>query len=104
MVKHGVLYRTVVCSVLMLQARLSPTLSHLQVPASSIKTDVAITGSAMVAHSTATTLIQVHTSRNSPLPAPASTVCLTMHRATFTFLYTAKAYIYIMWKAARLPF
>ena len=37
----------------------------------SIKTDVAITGSAMAAHSTATTLIQVHTSRNSPLPAPA---------------------------------
>lgn len=74
MVKHGVQYRTVVCSVLMLQARLSPIPSHLPVLASSIKTDVAITGSAMVAHSTATTLIQVHTSRNSPLPAPASTV------------------------------
>ncbi len=39
MEKHGVRYKTVAYSVLMLQERLSPTLSHLPVPASSTKTE-----------------------------------------------------------------
>ena len=55
----------------------SPILSHLPALVLSIKTDVAISGSAMAAsRSTATTLIQVHTSKKWPFPS-TGIYCMT---------------------------
>jgi len=72
--KYGVPYKTVAYSALMHQARSLLILNHLQEPVSSIKTNVAAIGSAMVVLFTAITHIQELICRKSALQAQASTV------------------------------